>query len=151
MGCPDTEETLYVKSTKYGELTFHKDQVYRFPQGLIGLPHLDRYALFPFDQTDFFILQALSEDISFILIPAATAKCDYSFEIDQGTIELLDIQKPEDVATFFIVNVIEDQIYINAKAPILLVPSSQLGCQYVVNETIYSIREPLRREDESQC
>ncbi|MBW7474992.1 flagellar assembly protein FliW [Paenibacillus oenotherae] len=138
---------ITIDSTRYGELTVSKEQLYEFPQGIVGFSNIDQYALVPFADTDFFVLHALSEEVSFILIPAARAKSNYAFELAQETVLMLEANKPDDVVPFLIVNIIGDVPHINLKAPILIVPNSLKGCQYVVTQPSYPIREPLVYED----
>ncbi|GIQ62837.1 flagellar assembly factor FliW [Paenibacillus cisolokensis] len=142
---------ITINSAVYGRMNVEDNQLYHFPQGIVGFSAISRYALVPFENTDFFVLHATEEDVSFILVPAAKAKREYAFEIDEDTVHMLDIEHPEEVAAFFIVNIVGDIPYINPKAPVLIVPRSQKGCQYVLTQSAYPIREPLRMEGASSC
>lgn len=140
-----------IQSSAYGEISIDPTQIYSFDRGLIGFPNEKKYALLPMKQSNVFILHAFHEDVSFIIMPAEKIDREYSFQIDKETVELLAVDKPEEVVVFLIVHIAENQLFINAKAPLLLVPSTQKGCQFVIHDSAYAVREPLRLKDESLC
>ncbi|MFC4599665.1 flagellar assembly protein FliW [Cohnella hongkongensis] len=142
------QETV-IRSERYGELVLSESQIIRFSKGIVGLQNIESYGLIAMEDTPFYILHALEEQLSFILIPAEKAVRDYGFEIDEETVELLSIQKLEDVVTFLIVNIIDDTLYINLKAPLLIAPNQRTGCQFVIHQSDYPIRHPLTGKEES--
>ncbi|CAH1192990.1 Flagellar assembly factor FliW [Paenibacillus plantiphilus] len=142
---------ITIKSSRYGDLTVRQEQVYEFPQGIVGFSNVTEYALMPFEDTDFFVLHASREDVSFILIAAAKVKEDYAFELDEETVRMLETNAAVDVLPFLIVNFVDDVPHINLRAPILIVPVSQKGCQYVIHHPSYPIREALLFEEQGSC
>jgi flagellar assembly factor FliW len=143
--------TETVLQTAYGEVSLTEEQVYSFAQGVIGLPTITKYGIVPFADSDLFILQSLEEDLSFVLIPALKIEKEFSFHIDEETVSLLGVQEPSEVVTMLIVHIVDDLPYINCKAPILMVPSTQNGCQFVINDGNYSVREPLVMKGQEPC
>ena len=142
------QETI-ILSERYGELVLSENQIVRFDKGIIGLQDIDTYGLVAMEDTPFYILHALEEQLSFILIPAEKAVHDYGFAIDEETVGLLSIQRLEDVVTFLIVNIIDDVLYVNLKAPILIAPERRTGCQFVIHQSDYPIRHPLTGKEEN--
>lgn len=141
-----------IHSTAYGEIPIQPDQVYFFNQGIIGFTGEKKYALLPLADTDLFILHSCNDkDVSFIIIPATKVSREFSFQIDTETIELLELNEPGDVVTFLIVHIADNQLFINAKAPLLLVPSTHKGCQFVIHDPNYAVRESLEIKDDSSC
>ncbi|MBN2980632.1 flagellar assembly protein FliW [Cohnella algarum] len=140
-----THEQPYfaLQSDVYGTLQVNEEQVFEFQKGIIGLQEIQRYALFQLESTPFSILHALDAQISFILIPASEAVEQYGFRIDDETAELLRVAHPEEVVTMLVVNVIEDRIYVNLKAPILLSPTNRSGVQFVIHDQELPVRYPL--------
>jgi len=138
-----------VHSRAYGAFQVTEDQIYHFPRGLVGLHEYKDYALIQVEDGPFYVLHALNDELSFILLPAHLAADDYGFRIDDATVELLQIQKPEDVNTFVIVNAIDDDLFVNLKAPILTAPASRRGCQFIIDDPSYPIRHPLLRKEGS--
>lgn len=144
-------QTDIVLKTVYGEVSITEDQVYSFEQGVIGLPEITSYALLPFADSDLFILQSLKDDISFILVPAIKVDRELAFQIDEDTVSLLGVQDPNEIATMLIVHVIDELPFVNCKAPILIVPETQKGCQFVINDANYAVREPLVMKGAEPC
>lgn len=143
-------QTHRIESAAYGSLQVSQEQIYDFSIGLVGLAHIHAYALLPYSDTDFFILHSLTDDLSFILIPAHRIQEQYAFEMEDHLLELLG-SKAEDIMPFLIVNIVDQVPYMNLKAPILLAPSSQKGCQFVLNDASYAIRTPLILREDDSC
>jgi flagellar assembly factor FliW len=145
------EPQITINSSTYGMLSIRPDSIFKFPKGIVGITKVREYGLIPLENTPFSILHAIKEDLSFVLIPAARVTKDYQFEIDEETVELLKVSKPEDVEVWLIVNIIDDQLFVNLKAPVLLAPSAGTGCQFVILNLDLPIRQPLYREESLSC
>lgn len=130
-------------SEAYGMLEVEDSQIYLFESGILGIPDIRQYALLPMEGTPFFVLHALEEEVSFILLPSHEAVEDYSFRITDETIGFLELKSPEDVGVMLIVNINQDELYVNLMAPILLSPHSQKGCQYIIKDQELPVRHPL--------
>ncbi|QNK58357.1 flagellar assembly protein FliW [Paenibacillus sp. PAMC21692] len=144
-------ESAIVVHTPYGEATVSPDQLFTFTSGIIGLSHIQNYALVSFADSDLHVLQSLDGNISFILISAAMIDKEYTFRIDEETVERLGVSDPAQVITMFIVHIIDDKPFINSRAPILLVASTQRGCQFVIHDANYAVREPLVMKGAEPC
>lgn len=136
-----------IESSAYGTLEIDEQQIYHFETGILGLPDIREYALIPMQDTTFFILHSTQDDVSFVLVPANQAVQDYSFQLNNDIVEVLHIRSPEDVAVMLVVNVTEDQLYANLLAPILFVPESLTGCQYIIKDQELPLRHPLLRKE----
>ena len=143
----EQQTTRVINSASYGSFEVAETQIYHFPRGIVGLGEYKDYALIHIEGAPYYILHELDHDLSFILLPANYALEDYGFRIDQATIDLLGIGKPEDVMTFLIVNIIDEQIYVNLKAPVLLTNVHQRGCQFIIDDMAFPIRYPLSRQE----
>jgi len=134
---------ISIESSTYGSLQVKTDQVFHFPQGIIGLPEHHEYALIPIEGSPFYIFHAVDGDVSFILVESANAVRPYDFTIDKEVVQVLSVAAPEDVTTYSIVNMLDDRIVANLKAPVLLASQHRKGCQYVILDKDYPIRFPL--------
>ena len=132
-----------IHSSVYGTLPVPSEQIFRFPKKLVGIPDYSEYALLRLEETPFYILHALQDDFHFILVPAEDVYSDYEFEISSSVVELLQIEKPTDLLTFLIVNIIDEELFVNLKAPLLVAPSSRTGCQYIIHDKDYPIRQKI--------
>jgi len=137
------QEATIIDSASYGKLQVTADHIFQFPRGILGLPDIREYALIEVENAPYSVLHAINEQVSFILIPAQLAVQDYGFAIDQSTVELLKVKEAEEVLTYLIVNIIDDQIFVNLKAPVLLAENNRNGCQYIIDNAQYSLRHPL--------
>lgn len=140
-----------IQSDLYGEIIVEEEQVYQFTQGIVGFSHLNQFALLPYEDTELFMLQSFSEEISFLLFPAMRSDNNISFHIDEATVKQLGVKKQDDLIIFYVLRFVENRPYINLRAPILIVPTTQKGCQYVVPDESLSIREPLVIKGEDAC
>jgi len=140
-----------IQSAVYGEIQVSQNQIYELTKGIIGLPGISNYVLLPFEGSEFFILHAMTDEISFFLVPAMKVEKTMSFQIDEETISILGAEKEDDIVPFLIINLIDNQPFVNMKAPLLIVPSTQKGCQYIINDTSYSVREPLIMKGLETC
>ncbi|GFR39155.1 flagellar assembly factor FliW [Insulibacter thermoxylanivorax] len=134
---------LRIESEYYGTFKVDESQIYHFPKGIIGFEEQHDYALIQVEDGPFYVLHAASGQLSFILLPGNYAAENYGFHINQSIISLLDIQNPEDVITFVIVNVIDDQLYVNLKAPLIFNRINRKGAQFIIDDASYPLRHPL--------
>jgi len=132
-----------IKSNLYGEIIVEDHQVFHFAQGIVGFSHLKQFALLPYEDTEMFVLQSFSEDISLLLYPAAYSENNVSFHIDESTVNQLGVNEDSELAVFYVLRFIDNSPYINLRAPILVVATTQEGCQYVVSDDSLSLRAPL--------
>ncbi len=134
---------IVINSKLYGELRPEQHQIYDFQQGVVGFSHLNQFALLPYEDTQLFILQSLQEEIGFLLLPSIMSQNSDGFYIDPTTVAELDTESPDDIITFYTLRFIDGQPHINLKAPILITPTKQRGCQYVLKDDQISLCEPL--------
>ncbi|AKG36568.1 flagellar assembly protein FliW [Paenibacillus durus] len=135
-----------IQSKAYGVLNLNENQIYEFEAGILGVSDIFHYALFPMEGTPFFVLHALDEEVSFILLPVQEAVLDYSFQIPDEVTELLALNSPEDVGVMVIINIQQEELFVNLMAPVLLSPYSLRGCQYIIKDQELPVRYPLKAE-----
>jgi len=140
-----------IHSEVYGEIKVDHNQIYSFSQGIVGFSHLNKFALLPLEDSELFILQSFSEELSLMLFPAMLSDNHIAFQIDDLTVEQLGIKSQDDLAIFYVLRFIDNKPFINARAPILVVPKTQKGCQYVISNESLSIREPLVIKGDASC
>ena len=59
-----------IVSDSYGVIEIDESQLFHFPKGILGFPEQHEYALIQVDAGPFYILHAVDEQLSFILLPA---------------------------------------------------------------------------------
>lgn len=145
----ENEQLIVIESRQYGRMEVHNEQLYRFERGIVGFPEQQQFALVGVEDSAFYTLHSLDGSVCFHLIAASIVVKDYQFTINDNTVGLLGAKSPEDIVVFLIVNAIEEQLFVNLKAPVLIVPSTQTGLQYIISDEDYPIRHPLNIEERS--
>lgn len=51
----------------------------------------------------------------------------------------------------FVLRFVDDEPFVNVRAPIVIVPSTQKGCQYIIQDDSLSVREPLVLLGDDAC
>lgn len=138
------EKNLIIQSLNYGELQPEPHQLYHFVKGMVGFQAVRDFALMPYEDTPFYILHSIEGQTSFILLPANQVQ-HYTYEIDRSTAELLELFQPEDAVSMLVVNMHDGQLSVNMRAPVLINPSSQKGCQHVIHDPNLPLRYSLNK------
>ncbi|GIQ69970.1 flagellar assembly factor FliW [Xylanibacillus composti] len=147
MAIKSNEEVIVIESRLYGRMEVPKRQIYRFDRGIVGIAEHRQYAIIGVEDSAFFTMHAIDGSLCFHLISASVVAQDYQFVIDEETVKLLQAESAESIAVFLIVNAIDDRLYVNLKAPILIAPENLTGCQYIISDKDYPIRFPLESEE----
>lgn len=132
-----------INSKLYGEFEVESSQIYDFKDGIVGFTQLNKFALLPLEDSEVFILHSFTEELSLMLFPAIHSQNHISFQIDEAVVNQLGVTSQEELAVFYVLRFMDDKPYINLRAPILIVPNTQKGCQYIIPNDGLSVREPL--------
>ncbi|QHS23290.1 flagellar assembly protein FliW [Virgibacillus sp. MSP4-1] len=143
-------DTLY-----FGEIDIEKEKVITFENGLPGFQDEQEYTLLNLpDNQAFQILQSVhTRELAFVLTVPYFIYEDYEFDLDQGTVSQLDIEKPEDVTVYSIVT-LHDSLKnstLNLQAPVVINVKNNRGKQVVLTDTHYKTKHPLQPESEGQA
>ncbi|MGZ9586266.1 flagellar assembly protein FliW [Paenibacillus marinisediminis] len=143
MSIASEADEVVIHSSVYGVLKPHNHQLFDMTKGMIGFQAIREYALIPYEDTPFYILHAVQEDISFILLPADQVD-NFAIELDPATVHSLELSGPEDAVTMLVVNLNEGQVSVNLRAPVILAPLTRKACQYIIHNAELPIRHVLR-------
>ncbi len=138
---------MQLETKFHGTVTIESDQIWAFPKGLPGFEEENSFVLLPIEGNDFFqVLQSTkTANIAFIVANPYTIVKDYTFKIDDPTIELLDIQEEKDVLVLNVLTVKDpfETSTINLQAPLIFQVNNQKAKQMILNETNHSMRHPI--------
>ena len=138
---------MKIQTKFHGELDIQADQLWEFPKGLPGFEDEKEFALLPVEGNDMFqVLQSTTTaDIAFIVASPYTLVEDYSFEVDEPTIDLLGIEKEEDVFVLAVLSLKEqiDASTINLQAPLIFQKNTKKAKQMILNDNTFSLRHPI--------
>lgn len=139
---------MKVETRFFGEIEFREEDVINFTRGLLGFEDVKKYLII--DNLDgagvFKWLQSVDRpELAFVIMNPFFIVPDYQFDIPDGLVKKLGIEKPEDVAVFTIVVVPEDinKMTTNLKAPIILNTRNNRAIQMVLDDDRYRIKHPV--------
>lgn len=128
--------------TKYlGEVEISTEQIIQFSFGLPGFLDEKEFVLLdiPGNPVFQFLQSVQSKDIAFVVANPYHFYKDYRFELDEPTIDALQIESEKDVIVLTIVTVKDpfNSSTINLKAPLIINQQKLLGKQYILNSDEY--------------
>jgi flagellar assembly factor FliW len=138
---------MLINTTRFGPLEVDGDRIITFRDGLLGFPHLRRYALIQTSSDPvFFLLQSLDDpDIVFVVCDPRAFVPDYQVPIRHDDLELLQLQNLQDCQVLIVVNKVGDRLTGNLLGPLVIGAGSLLGKQFVLSEKQYRTRHLLTR------
>ncbi|MGG3789672.1 flagellar assembly protein FliW [Geobacillus thermodenitrificans] len=133
--------------TKYhGTVVVKEEDIIHFPHGLPGFADEKRFVLLPLADTPFVILQSVDTPaLGFVLIEPFSYFPSYEFELDETTVEQLEIESERDIAVYVILTVADpfDHTTANLQAPVVIHVCKRLGKQVILTNTAYQTKHRL--------
>lgn len=116
-----------------------------FEEGLPGFSHLQFFQLVQEDESPFFVIQSVEDNsVSFWVVNPFSFFPDYHFTLSPLTKSLLRIEEEKSISVFTIVTLRgNESITVNLKAPIVINLSNRMSRQIILQDELYSIRQPL--------
>ncbi len=135
---------MRISSQRFGTMSLNPDQLFLFPQGLIGMENLRQWALLPDpDNPAVAWLQSASRgDRSMALISPRAFFSDYRVCVPRRELSTLHLSPGAEVYVMTTVAGHVGKLTTNLKSPILLNLSRRLGCQ-VISDDERSLQQPL--------
>lgn len=138
---------MQIDTKFHGNITILEEQQWVFPKGLPGFEDEKSFVLLPIEGNEFFqVLQSTKTAyIAFIVANPFTFLESYSFKIDDPTIELLKIEKQEEVFILTILNLQDpfEQSTMNLQAPLIFHVNEKKAKQMILNDGQYSMKHPI--------
>lgn len=141
---------MEIKTAYMGEVKINPSHIISFEHGIPGFEEEKEFVQLPISEESIFqVLQSIkTEGLAFIITSPFTAVANYSFELDEATIQALHIKSEEEVAVFGIVS-LKDTLAdstINLKAPIVVNTTNKKAKQVILEKEEYAIRHKLNSE-----
>ena len=137
-----------IYTSRFGEIEVDEKKIVHFKDGIPAFEEEHEFVILPYDEeSPYYFMQSLkSPDLAFLLtIPDIFFK-DYSFEIDDATIEELDIRDSENLFYYTMVTIPNGSIrYMTANlvAPIILNGANMQAKQLVLEKSNYTTKHRL--------
>jgi flagellar assembly factor FliW len=106
--------------TRLGTLEVDEEKIIHFPVGILGFSEYHRYVVVEQEDSAFSFLQSMDDpELSFVIIMPELVRSDYSVQLNEEEIELLQIESPEDCKVYGIVTIPENvaDMTVNLQAP----------------------------------
>lgn len=148
---------MKINTLHFGELEIDENSILCFEEGIPGFEDIKKFVVLTDEigetdktsETPFRWLQAVEQEHpAFVMVNPFEVKTDYEFDIDDATIEMLDIKNPSDVAIYSIVVIPEDitQMTTNLKAPIIINTANNKGRQMIMDKSQYETKHYILHE-----
>jgi flagellar assembly factor FliW len=117
----------------------HEAELWDFPEGLIGVPDLHKFAFVPIANADPFLLMCSADNPAFALVvaPPGALLSDYALELSAQDLQALgsfDAADAKILATVILPAAGDRPPQLNLRGPIILAPRTRRGVQRVSHE-----------------
>jgi len=141
---------MNIHTAYMGEIEIDPTEILKFEHGIPGFEDEKSFVLLPLEENSIFqILQSTKTvSLAFILTIPYDLVSDYNFNLDEATVEALDINNENEVAVFSIVS-LKDTLAnstVNLKAPIVLNTNNKKAKQVILDNENFAIRHKLSFE-----
>lgn len=136
-----------VDTLKFGRIEVVPEQIYSFPEGMIGFPSMTRYVLMKDEKwAPFMYLQ--SRDLStlaFVVADSSVFFPNYSFNVTRGDIGFLSLESGEEPKIWVILTLYKqiDLTTANLKGPLVVNDRLRIGRQLILLDNKYSTKERI--------
>lgn len=138
---------MQIQTKFHGELNIQLNQTWNFPKGIPGFEQENEFALLPIEGNHTFqVLQSTTTpEIAFIVANPYTLVEDYTFNIDEPTIDLLKIKNEQDVFVLGVLSLKEpfESSTINLQAPLIFQSNTKRVKQMILNDNTFTMRHPI--------
>lgn len=135
---------MKIQSPILGEVEALESEILTFENGLPGFENEKNFILLSIEGNEVYqLLQSTnSKEVGFVTANPYLFISDYTFDLDESTVEALNIESEEDIIVLTIVTVKEpfNASTVNIKAPVIINMKSKKAKQCILENTDYPIR-----------
>lgn len=145
-----------VYTSRFGEIEVDEQKIVHFKNGIPAFEEEHEFIILPYDEeSPYYFMQSLrSPDLAFLLTIPFIFFPEYTFEIDEETIQELDITNRDEIFYYTMVTIPNGSIrYMTANllAPIVLNSKNMHAKQVVLEKSNYTTKhrlfpEPAKKE-----
>ena len=141
-------DKITLKTTKFGEIEIDKSTIFDFVGPIIGFSDLKNYTIVDYKpDSPFKWLQSVEDmDLAFPITLCSFFGIDYQFNIPDEEAQKLEIENPDDIFVFNIVNIPSSNpqgATVNMLAPIVVNLANKKAMQIVLKNTDFQVRYKL--------
>ena len=135
---------MRLDTQRFGTLQVKADQLFLFPQGLIGMESLRQWALLP-DQANASVAWLQSASRGDRAVPVISPRAffdDYRVHVGRRALSGLHLQPGAEIYVLTAVSGHVGNLTTNLRSPLLINLDRRLGCQVITNDD-QPLQEPL--------
>jgi flagellar assembly factor FliW len=138
--------------TKYhGVIEVNREDIWKFTYGLPGFQDEKEFVILSLlDNEVYSVLQSVkTRDIGFVITNPFLFFQDYSFKIDDQTIQHLEINNQADTIVYTVLTIQDPfkNTTANLQAPIIMNKSNRSAKQYILNDGNYTTKHSILTEN----
>lgn len=136
---------MKIQTSRFGEIDVDESRIIEMRGGgILGFTSLNRFVMIVHEEgSPFHWFQSLDDgSIAFITLNPFIIKSDYEPEIDDRTIEMLEVDKAEDVELVVILTVRSEPVKMtaNLRAPLVINKQKKLASQVILEDEQYPVQ-----------
>lgn len=140
---------MQIKTKVFGDITIDDDKIIHFPNGIVGFPELNDFALIHDEEKgkdSIHWLQSIQEPAFAMPVMDPLLVCpDYNPEVDDELLKNIGELDPEETLVLVTVTVPKDltKMSINQKGPIVINAAEKKATQVIVEGDKYQVKFPI--------
>jgi flagellar assembly factor FliW len=131
-------------TSRFGEIDVDESKIIEMRGGILGFNGLNRFVMIVHEEgSPFHWFQSIEDgSIAFITMNPFLIKSDYAPEIDDQTIEMLEVDKGEDIELMVILTVRSEPVKMtaNLRAPLVINKQNKTACQVVLEDEQHPVQ-----------
>lgn len=146
---------MELKTKVKGIVEVEEKQLVTFPEGLLGFEKFTKFALIESEYEPFIWLQSAEDsNLAFLMIDPFLICPEYEADIDDSTLNKIQVESPEDIIIMTLVTIPKDGSVITANflGPVVINKKNKKCLQVVLNDnrwtTKFNIIEALKKKGE---
>lgn len=143
---------MKIQTAYMNDIEINEADIIHFQHGIPGFEDERQFILIPISSESIYqVLQSVNtKELAFIVASPFITVQDYSFELDEATVETLQINDEQEVAVLGIVTLKETLATstINLKAPIILNTTNKQAKQVILDNSSYTLHQPISNPKE---
>ena len=138
---------MEIQTSRFGVLDVDEQRVLHFPNGLLGFPSHNRFALIQTgSEKTFFWLQCADEpNLAFVVADPSVFFKDYDVPLREEAMEELALTDVAFAQVLVVCNKVDQWLTGNLLGPLLINAANRKGLQVVLTDKKWTTRQPLLR------
>ncbi len=138
---------MKITTSRFGEIEIGKEELIKFPDGLLGFKEYTRYVILSTQEgSPFRWLQCVDDgNLAFIVIEPINFMFSYDLEISDSDADFLGLKKPEEVILYSIVTIPENpkEMTANLQGPLVINATNRKARQVISTNTQHLLKAKI--------